>query len=117
MSHMDQYEQMNSSIASLSLDDLYEEETVYSEESIVEPKLSGIIRGVFVSYGMRSMTIPLDVDDNLEEVKRTVEAKTGIPADKQILTFENSGDLMDGHKSLRSYGYMGGVFCSLSKAC
>ncbi|CAB9499268.1 expressed unknown protein [Seminavis robusta] len=101
------FEDLNSSIASLDLNDL-------PKPAEAERKLSGIRRGVFVAYGMKSLNFFVDVNESLAEVQRTVEARTGIPMDNQVLEWENTGVLIDGNKSLRDYGMMSGGFCALS---
>jgi hypothetical protein len=96
------YSNQNSSDRSLDLNDL-----------MTPPK---IIRGVFVQYGTKSLMIRTDVDNSFSEVKKAVEAKTGIPAEEQVLAWNDSGVLVDNNKSLRSYGYLGGAFCTLTTA-
>lgn len=102
------YDDLNASVSSLDLDDIAE------DNSVQDRQLSGLTRCVFVEYGMRSLMIKTDVDENLSEVMKTVEGKTGIPMDDQVLTLNGSRRQIDGDKSLRNYGYMCGAFCTLS---
>ena len=104
------YDELNASVSSLDLDDLVEDDNSVQQER----QLSGIKRCVFVEYGMRSLMIKTDVDENLSEVMKTVEGKTGIPMEEQVLTLNGSRRQIDGDKSLRNYGYMCGAFCTLS---
>jgi Ubiquitin family len=99
-----------------SLGDCAEFHEENEEPAEPERKMSGIIRPVFVDYGMRSIMVRLDMDDSFSEVKRVVEAKTGIPMDQQVLSLTHSGREIDGEKSLRELSYWGGAFCTLTKA-
>ena len=106
------YDNLNASIGSLGVEDLLDDDDHSQQQQ--ESRLSGIKRCVFVEYGMRSLMIKTDVDESLWEVKKTVEGKTGIPMEEQMLTLNGSRREIDGDKSLRSYGYMCGAFCTLS---
>ena len=108
------YDSLNNSMSSLCMDELSSSSNHTVEE---DPKqLSGIKRGVFVSYGMRSFSAFIDVDESLSEVKRVVESKMGIPMEDQVLAWENNGKEVKDDKTLRTYGLLGGAFCKLSKA-
>lgn len=84
------------------------------QEEVQERKLSGVVRSVFVNYGMRSVMVRMDVDESFAQVRKVVEGKTGIPVDEQILTLSGSGRKVNGNNSLRDMGYLGGTFCELS---
>jgi len=106
MSQFDEesYASTNASSASLSLDGF---------QKTHERKLSGIVRAVFVNYGMRSLMFRQDVDESFLEVKRAVEGKTGIPVNEQVLALSGSYKELDAAQSLRSSGFMGGAFFEL----
>jgi Ubiquitin family len=101
---------LDASMSSLDVEEFHEEQWQ------PERKMSGVVRPVFVGYGMRSIMVRLDMNDSFSEVKRVVEAKTGIPMDEQILSLSHNGRQIDGDKSLRDLSFWGGAFCTLTKA-
>ena len=114
MNHFDEasyQESLDASISSLDFPDFHDDLPL-----VPQRKLSGIIRPVYVDYGMKSIMVRLDMNENFTEVKRVVEAKTGIPMDEQILSLTHNGRQIDGEKSLRELSYWGGAFCTVTKA-
>ena len=110
----DTFEAFNASDASLCLEDLScaeEEQEPKNAKSFVS-----VPSCVFVSYGTRSLMIRTDMDDSFSEIKKTIQDKTGIPAEEQVLAWNHSGKVVDNDKSLRNYAYWGGAFCTLTKA-
>jgi Ubiquitin family/Caspase domain len=82
-------------------------------EPVASP--SGRMSEVRLRYGHRSFVINADVDDRFDELKRTIEDKTGVAVENQNLTYNGLGIKFKDDKSLSYYGCSAGGFFTLEE--